>query len=236
VGGLDERAADRFTGLVVPLVDGTVAQVGTLAEAYLTVLDGSEGFTPPRQPPVPPTIRGGTPTVDVYHRAVVQARVAIANGRSFTEAMRQARNRATSTAQTDVMLANRQALDNSTRSRPWITGYRRVLTGRSCVFCATASTQRYKRANLAPLHPVCDCDIAPIYGTADPGQILNRPMLDRLKARGPEYWKDAGFVDTDGNPVPPDLVPDRKVEVYEHGELGPTLADSAHAHTGIGDL
>lgn len=119
-----------------------------------------------------------------------------------------------------------------------IVGYRRVLTGfRSCRFCAVASTQRYHKKDLLPLHYACDCVVAAIWGTEDPGWIINRELLNRLQQDSDrqDYWNQHGFVDDHGNPVTsPKKIrwANRDVTVKEHGELGPTLVSDKHHFTG----
>lgn len=46
-----------------------------------------------------------------------------------------------------------------------VTGYRRVLSNRPnhCALCILASTQRYKRADLMPIHPQCSCTVLPVF-------------------------------------------------------------------------
>lgn len=108
-----------------------------------------------------------------------------------------------------------------------VIGYRRVLTGRSCVFCAAAATKVYRRGDLMPLHAHCDCGVAPIYGTGDPGKVVNRGVLLELKKRGPEYWRQRGFVDDAGRPIDPTDVPERFGRVTENPDIGPVLAATA---------
>ena len=55
-----------------------------------------------------------------------------------------------------------------------IIGYRRTLTGGGCTFCTLASQQTYSTEDLMPLHRDCDCGVAPIYATADPGRDVNQ--------------------------------------------------------------
>lgn len=101
-----------------------------------------------------------------------------------------------------------------------IVGYRRVLTGRSCVFCATASTKIYRRGGLMPLHAHCDCSVAPVFVGDDPAFDLNREVLDNLKARGRKYWEQRGFVDDRGRPIDPTDLPDAKTSTNrEVGEV-----------------
>lgn len=258
-GGLDDVAAARFPAAAATISTAAQRQTSTLAVAYMTANDRLAGAPLTGLAPTLPVIRGGVPAVDVYRRSIVTARSLVARGRSVDEALAAARHRATSTARTDVSLANRGELDRGAQIRPWVVGYRRVLTGRSCAFCATASTQRYRQADLLPLHPSCDCDIAEIIGTADPGRVINQQLLDDLKRAADEtgtrryYDREAPyFVEADGSVVhgkirrppadapagtPPSLVHgDRvKVETVDHGELGPTLTNARHSTARVPD-
>jgi hypothetical protein len=104
-----------------------------------------------------------------------------------------------------------------------LVGYRRVLTGRSCMFCAAAATKRYRKRDLMPLHARCDCSVAPIFPDSDPGDLLNEDLLRNLKERGPEYWKARGFVDNEGRPLDPTRVPAALGRAVDTDELGPVL-------------
>ena len=127
-------------------------------------------------------------------------------------------------------------------SRGRFTAHRRVLTGRSCMFCATASTQRYRVDQLMPLHNHCDCAVAPIIGDADPGQIINHDLLGSLKkAGGSKYWKQRGLVDIDqdGNFLvagPGGTSRVLQVAERQHGELGPVLVDRHDDFTSPADI
>lgn len=215
---IDEESAVRFVTASVLVVNAAVTAAGVLANGLFTALDdltGNSGFAPAIAEPV---IRGGVALDEVYRRPIVTARKAIGAPMLWDDAMRRGRDRATSTAQTDVMLANRQAISDNGDARPWVVGYRRVLTGRSCSLCAYASTQRYRSAELAPIHEHCDCDLAPIYGERDPGRVIDDQRLRQLKRAGIE---------------PGDK---QTVTVVEHGELGAVLVDTAHRFTGPADL
>lgn len=250
---LDDVAAAQFEAAAGVVIQTAKAQTSTLAVAYMNANDRLGGFPDSGLVPSIPTIRNGVPVEEVYHRSIVEARARVANGASFEEAMATGRARAVSTARTDVSLANKAEITRGGESRPWVVGYRRVLTGRSCAFCATASTQRYKSADLLPLHPSCDCDIAEIFGTEDPGQVINRELLTDLKATKTEAGGRPYVVEADGsirykrteNLLGPDGQPLRtpsgeirrqvvagdkvRVETVKHGELGPMLTDAKHA-------
>lgn len=220
LANVDQAAAEQFVAAIVPIVSGAQQAVASNVDAYTTTLL--------RQAGIPAATLGvrlgdlrGVPADEVYLRPIITARKALADGKPWTEAMRIGRERLRSTVDIDVAMAQRAAMVAVAEQRSEITGYRRVLTGMSCAFCATASTQRYRRSELAPLHPGCDCSVAPLIGSSDPGHVINRDLLRRLKGaarKDTAYWESRHFaVDENGDLVFPD------VAVHEHGELGPVL-------------
>lgn len=262
--GFDDVAAAQFEAAADVLITTAKQQTSTLAVAYMNANDRLAGFTPAGLVPVVPEIRNGIPTTEVYHRSIVEARRRVAGGMDPVEALAAGRSRAVSTARTDVILANKAEIARGGEIRPHVVGYRRVLTGKSCAFCATASTQRYRSADLMPIHPSCDCDVGEIIGRDDPGQVINRDLLDQLKGTAdggrPDYWNGPYLVDEDGTVrlrevktitgpdgkplLGPNGAPLRKVEAgrplrvetVEHGELGPTLTDACHATTAADEI
>jgi hypothetical protein len=262
--GLDDVSARRFTEAAARISTAAQQQTAALAAGYLEANDAVLGRASSIVPTLPP-IRNGVPTEAVYNRSIVEARRIVGNGGNVDQALAAGRARATSTARTDVILANRGAVSAAKAGRPWVVGYRRVLTGKSCALCATASTQRYNIADLQPIHASCDCDVAEIYGNADPGQVINRELLEDLKATAadggrPDYWRGPYLVDergritvarTDylrgpdgkrllteaGNPVRVKVPGDPvRATVRRHGELGEVLTDSRHAFTAADEI
>lgn len=235
-GGLGDDDADRFVAAVVPLMEGAQAATASLVAAYMAALS-REVIGEVDIPPVPAAdvtdeaLRGVAAT-EVYRRPVIMARTAIAEGKNFVEAVAAGRHRLEEIADTDVALAQRQATTQIVGASDRMTGYRRVLTGRSCAFCATASTQRYRKAQLAPLHSRCDCGVAPIFDDADPGQVINRRLLKNIKGAAKsggqaDYWRSRHFtVAEDGTIEFPDI------KVHQHGELGPVLSAADHHFAG----
>lgn len=263
--GLDAVSAARFSAEAARISVAAQQQTAALAAGYLEANDLVLGHRSTVTPTLPP-IRNGMDPVQVYERSIVQARRTVSTTGDVDQALAAGRSRARQTAQTDVILANRSAISAGADGRPWVVGYRRVLTGQSCALCAAASTQRYKIADLQPIHASCDCDVAEIYGTADPGRIINSDLLADLKAAGaadnvPDYWNGRYLVDADGtisrarveylrdpdtgarlltpsgSPVRR-VVPDGPVvpQVRTHGELGRVLTDSRHAFTSADDI
>lgn len=155
----------------------------------------------------------------------------LSKGGSMTDAVAAGGARARILAQTDVQLARRQASLFSRRQNDNIVGYIRVLTGaENCGLCYVASTQRYNKNNLNPIHPGCDCGELPIYGDTDPGQVIDQYNLDRIH----EAFETRFGVD---DPGARELGIGKAVEykdgirladftlvsIREHGELGPVL-------------
>lgn len=229
-GGLDDAAGERFVAAVVPIVETAEVSTARLLAAYLQALAVHATGSSPSLTVDPGAVSGealrGVPTDEVYRRPVVTARKAVSDGNPLDIALQIAGRRAGVTADIDVALAQRAATVHALAQDDRVRFYRRVLTGKSCMFCATASTQRYHGSDLMPLHGRCDCAVAPIYGDTDPGHVINSQVLGKLKANGKGYWKQRGFVDADGNPIPPDTAP---IAIRQHGELGPQLVDR-HEH------
>lgn len=237
--GFDDAAAAAFAAQAASLALAGQAQAVALVAALTDALLDSPGPDLNPDTLTGPALRAGATPTDVYLRAAVAARTVISKGMSPPEALAAGRARAGELATTDVSLAQRAAMDETIRLDSRIVGYRRILTGRSCMFCATASTQRYTSGDLMPLHAHCDCGVGPIIGSADPGRVINRTLLRALKREGgSKYWNDRGFVDFDedgnflvkaaGSEDPVRL----EVAVRQHGELGPVLVDARHSFTG----
>lgn len=238
-GGLESYRdvdIDRFVAAVVPVVTGAQRQIAALTDAYLAAVAAEVLGRPAGPVGVPAsvvdseTLRGVAP-VEVYRRAGVTVWTALAHGAPIDVAARRGLRRAQSLAATDLQLAKTHAARHVLAQTGDVVGYRRTLTGsRSCGLCVVASTQRYRRGDLMPIHPGCDCGVLPIYGTADPGPVVDVDTLEGVHdaiaerfgtadraARGPIDYRDA-------------------LVVHTHGELGPVLGVRGHDFTGPDDL
>lgn len=167
------------------------------------------------------------------------------------EAVANGERRARTLGLTDLQLATtntaREVLQDD--SRVW--GYRRVLTGaENCGMCIVAATALYHTRNLMPLHPNCDCAVAPIVGTQDPGRFVNNHLIgeDAIpngtnKNGVPTFAADqtldiGNLLEDAHNAVAQRFgrsyrdakgIDYRKVIlVREHGETGPTLTIARH--------
>ncbi len=154
----------------------------------------------------------GVPDVEVLMRPIVQLRWLLSKGEPLPAALDAGGARARQIGATDPMLAYREATSAAMQDDDRIVGWRRVPEPRACTFCLLVSTQRYHDKDLMPIHPACGCTVAPIIGKKDPGQVLDRDLVDKLMAADPALGKRGDNAK-------------RAVEaaIHQHGELGPTV-------------
>lgn len=230
------RTADieRFVRAVVPIVEGGQVQLAALTDSYLAVMEQQVLGAAVRPVGIArEAVTGlrGVPPAEVYTRAGVTVWSALADGVPYDEAAARGLRRALSIAETDMQMAERKAAQTVMAGKPGVVGYRRVLTGsESCAMCAIASTQRYRKDRLMPIHPGCDCKVAPIYGREDPGQVLNADRLEQIQDLVVERF---GGEDRTGRNAADfrDLV-----VTHDHGEIGPVLARRGDTFTGPADV
>lgn len=242
LGSYRDADIDRLVELIVPQILAGQRQIAALNDTYLATLARSAPIGVDLAAVTGAAVRGGAEPADVYRRPAVTVYTALASGVPVAEAIARGGRRLTSLVSTDMQLAAR-AQQQQTMTAGGFTYYERVLTGaEDCALCAIASTQRYLVGDLMPIHPGCDCDVAPIVADADPGRVINAERLEAVhdsiateigqRDRGA---RDLGLGKTDsaGNPLSDftDLIVTR-----EHGEYGPTLTWRADQFTGPGDL
>lgn len=227
-----DRSIDKFVRVAVPKV-----QAGQIAAARVTAQ--YLGGTVDREAIV--TARSVDQAVE-YRRPAVTVYTELAAGAALTVAVESGGRRLTSIASTDIQLARTvQARSSLAGSR--FTYYRRVLSGsENCAMCAIASTQRYHRKNLLPIHPGCDCGVEPVEADYDPGQVIDPDLLEQVHGLiadqgfgGERGARELGLgkLASNGKPVSDytELIVTR-----EHGEYGPTLAWRSDKFTGPGGL
>lgn len=177
----------RFAAAAAPILNGAVSSAAAAATTYTAMYVGAatgtasipgtftpEAFLTPR----------GLLAADVLAKPIVTMRTALAAGRPFPIARDLGRQRLEQIASTDPMLAARAATSTAMQAEPRVVGYRRLPDSSACSFCLLAATQRYHVTDLMPLHTRCGCTTAPIIGTKDPGQVIDRGTLAKLKADG----------------------------------------------------
>ncbi|CRK59066.1 Phage protein [Alloactinosynnema sp. L-07] len=229
--------ATRFVNQVVPVALGAQRSIASAAWAFQGRMLAD--LTGDRAAPVPlrvdqvtgAALRGVDPDV-VYRRPFNEIYRQLGDGKSLTEAVTAGERRAKLIGLTDLELADthaaREILATDRRRAPRF--FRRELTGdENCGLCVIASTQRYRTGELMPIHPGCDCVPVPIAATKDPGQVIDRALLDAAHVAIEQRF---GKSDVSGRA--PDY---RKILlVREHGELGPVLTVAKHRFTGAEDV
>lgn len=210
------------------------------AMTAVTVAQLNQMHQPPRPITIAPplvtggAIRGRAPE-SYYDRPFKEIRWRLSQGKTVEEAIDAGRRRALSIATTDLQLAHTKTaqryVQESRRQRPGprgrIVGYRRQLSNNPnhCALCLIASTVRYTRNDLMPIHPGCGCTVMPIYGEVDPGTTVDDQLLLEVheairRDLGEKYQASDA---RSGLAHYRDIIITR-----DHGELGPVLGVRGH--------
>ena len=231
----DWRDPRLFVSQAVPLIQGAQTALVALIDAYIAALLSRDLDTPVAPVGVDPgpiiaATRGDVTAEDVYTRPLHTVWSALGEDRPLIQAVELGATRAREIAETDLQItharAAREAMTGSSAASN-VTGWRRVLKGEtSCALCVIASTQRYTVEQLNPIHPGCDCEVAPITGRDR--HVIDRKLLDAAQAATKDLL---GF-----HPTREQL---RNVTLQiarEHGEHGTVLVNPRHRFTGPGDI
>lgn len=224
----------EFMDLSMPLIS---AAQETSAQATFTYIQfqlelagvDSNIELPPLEAVTGPVLRNGTPPEVVYSRPFKELWTALKNGHTYEEAIRMGADRLRQLVETDIQLAHTHSAREIFSKRNDIQGFRRVPTGSyTCALCMIASTQTYRSFDLMPIHPGCDCRVAPITGQ-DTIQRVDKETLERIHKSIEDQFgmsaRDARSIDY------------RKILLVEnHGEYGPTLTVAKHKFTGPDNL
>ena len=221
LGSWREDDIPRFIEQVVPAMNSAKRNMANYATNYYKEMAGLAGekFKMPKIDPASLTteaLRNGATEDMIWSRPFKSMWTSLSKGNDISDALDAGARRAVDLARTDVQLARRGAGLQARRSNDRIVGYLRTLSGsENCALCYVASTQRYKKKDLLPIHPGCDCGEMPIYGRQDPGQVIDEMRLDATHDAIETRFgiKDAGAREPDY----------RKIMIQDHGELGPVL-------------
>jgi hypothetical protein len=227
VGQYHDADQARFIDQMVPLVLAARRQVSLLTDAYLAALLTQMLGRPVRaQRPINTNELRGVDAREVYARPYVTVWTKLSEGLALDAAVSAGRARVSDLVLSDMQIAKRNTAHAVLSETEEITGYRRTLTGsENCGLCVVASTQSYKRGDLMPIHPGCDCGVRPLVGDEKVDDSLLESAHDAIQktfgvsdpgARTPDYRK--------------------AILVQEHGELGPVLTVRSHRFTGPDDL
>lgn len=231
---VDDAAVDAFLDRVVPLVVAGQLRLGALTDAYLAqvaavTLGGAPEVLGVGEDTLSYAAMRGVPPEVVYARPWITARAKLAAGAPFDTAMAEASSRLDVTVQNDLQLAERHAARAVVLADDRITGFRRAIRpgaskSGTCGLCLAASTQRYGKEDLLPIHGRCHCVVMPIFGGKDPAREIN---LQR-------YREAAKLAREDGNGTARGKL--AAVRLREHGELGPMLTKRGDRFTGPSDI
>lgn len=227
---------DSWLDLALPLVHAgqeTAANAtATYVQMQLEIMGADSDIEiPPLELVTGPAIRNGVPSEEVYSRPLKDVWTALSRGKSLEEAIQAGAERLRQLVETDIQLSHTHTARRIFSSRADVKGFRRVPTGAyTCALCMVASTQRYRKLDLMPIHPGCDCRVAPIITEEDTiPRVVDKETLDRIHEA---IAKQFGISSRDAR-----LVDYRKIMVVEnHGEYGPTLSVAKHKFTGPDDL
>lgn len=230
-GWYSPRMVDAVTASVAAKVAAAQLGVAQITDAYLARVS-SYVFERTIVGPGVPQVMGATLRYGVASHEEVYARVAAEYRRQKSlgepegAALTAATVRAREMVSTDMGLAfQRQTAAFNRHNR--INAYRRVVRpemsmGGSCGLCVAASDRLYFRDNLLPIHARCKCTVIPVTANTDPGSQLNAQTLGELY----------GAADSTAGPELKKV----RVEIFNHGELGPQLRVKGHRSRGPAEV
>lgn len=233
------RDADiaRFADRVTPVVEGAQIQIGQLTSGYLANLESavlSKKVTPtalPNKMFLTESLRGITGK-EAFTRPGSTIWFGLSEGKPLDMLINKGLNRALDIAHTNLQLASTHSARANLSKNQRVVGYSRVLTGgQSCGLCYVASTQRYHKEDLMPIHPGCTCGVSPIYGHTDPGRVIDSNITPNSDDGESRFNVDS-FTGKQARTA--DLR--SQVVTYDHGEIGPVLAVAGQNQTGPSDL
>jgi len=165
-------------------------------------------------------LRYGVPPTEVYVRPFVDFWLSLKNGGSIDDALHSGSARLGELVDTDLERLSDFTSVEKYANEHSIVGYRRVLVGpKNCALCVIASTQRYRRGNLKPIHPHCDCKVSPVLDWESDGaqQVLDEQLLDQIhRSISDRLGEDVANRSGKGY---------NKIMVeHQHGEIGPYLS------------
>lgn len=224
---------NRFQRSALPVILAGQRQIATLTTSYLERLyreiDEESRAELDLDRVTGRALRGVDPE-EVYRRPFIDVWTALSNGESFDVALDRGSHRLETITKTDLQLARTHTVREVGNDMPRFTYTVRELQGEyDCALCMIASTQRYRKRNLAPIHPGCDCLVKLVTADEDPGQVIDE---ERLEAIHDAVEAALGSFDRGGR-----AMDYRKIIIArEHGEIGPVLGYRGQRFTGPDDI
>ena len=234
LGSWDSADVERFVAKVEPLIRAGQLSTAAMTDSYIAAVMSTMTGEPVRPIGVHAdevTHLRPVPNDEVYRRPFVELWSGLKTGQPFNEALAAGGQRALRLVEDDLSMAHRTAASRAFTQHSGVQTYRRVIrpemskTG-VCGLCIAASGQTYKSETLLPVHGRCWCDVLPIVGSMDPGRTINGEDIDSLYARAASQADSLTGKD----------LKKVRIDVYEHGELGPTLRVAGQDFTGPLDI
>ncbi|WP_146067347.1 hypothetical protein [Arthrobacter sp. SX1312] len=226
-GGLGSyRDADyeMLVAQLVPRVEAGQQRIADLTDAYIrqvSELELKQAVRTGSAIAASTAALRGVDAATVYQRPFNTVYTKLGEGKSLTAAAAAGGARLTDIVGTGLQLSKTHAA-RDTMSRSRFTAHRRVLTGReNCALCVIASTQRYNRGDLMPIHPGDDCDVKPYFG--EDKQVIDRDLLEQTQAAIEQEFGDSdrGARILDGRNERSDYLD--LIVANQHSEIGPII-------------
>lgn len=212
LGSWRDADIDRFVDTIVPKVLAGQRTIANLTDNYLAQVTDTKTAGAINVE----NIRG-VPDQKVYRRPAVTLYRELSKGKKLDDAQKSATSRLGSLVATGLQMAHVRQAQYSLQGNGGVEAFRRVLQGPGdCALCILASTQRYWKGDLLPIHPGCNCTVDSL-GVGDHfDQVLDQDQLARVHSQVEGF---AGSSDTGGR------TPDyrKMIVVRDHGEIGPLL-------------
>jgi len=232
-----DKDAAKFLANVVPVVLASRRQVSAITDSYLAQkLSKQLGRTVRPRGPINTDVLRGIDPAEVYQRPYQATWTALSEGKAYDMAVRAGTERLTDIVLTDLQMAKTYTAQDVLSNTKSVTGFSRVISGvNTCALCAIASTQRYSREDLLPIHPGCSCDVEPL--TAD--SPWDQEAMDQRLADTHAAVEDRlGISDAGGRNVGLGTGRDytKLIVTNNHGEIGPVLSVRGQHFTGPSQL
>ncbi|MER7922188.1 hypothetical protein ABTY96_03455 [Streptomyces sp. NPDC096057] len=227
----DAKAFQRRT---VPIILAGERQVATLTASYLEQLykeidDKAKRVALDLDAVTGTALRGVDP-YDVYDRPFNEIYAALSDGVPLDAAVQRGEHRLETLVKTDLQLARTHTVREVADDMPRFAYTVRELQGEyDCALCIVASTQRYMKRDLAPIHPGCDCLVKLVTADEDPGQVIDEQKLEQIHKAVEDALgqSDRGARAIDYRQI---------LVTNDHGEIGPILGFKGQRFTGPGDI
>jgi hypothetical protein len=234
LGSWRDADAAKFRRSTLPIILAGERQIATLTASYLEQLYKKVDAKARRisldlDAVTGESLRGVDPA-DVYERPFTEVYTALSKGESLDAAVQRGSHRLETIAKTDLQLARTHTVREVSADMPKFEYTVRELQGEyDCALCMVASTQRYHKRDLAPIHPGCDCLVKTVTADYDPGQVIDEQRLEQIHDA---VEAAIGQFDRGGR-----AVDYRKIIIArEHGEIGPVLGYRGQRFTGPDDI